>query len=535
MTHRLFSTEQVAELLGAAPGDVSGWIARGWLPVKRLPDGQVRVSERSVVAFLKDRGIDIKALMAKAILKEGGGEARGEATRPADRPRSRSQSRAADVQPIAEPRRTAESAARTSGRSNTPQPAGTAADEAKTDSDPGVYTDPRSKGSGRVLPSACDASRNADAPTRDVRSEASGDRDRSRGERRRVDLSPPAAGQLAEALLQDAAVRGASEVWIEPEVGGESVCLRVDERTGRHEGLNRCLTAQGGRELVSALRRLAEQAFGGTPGRFRLDSVGPDVVFQVDREAPSGLRLAVEYARRPADAEEMILVPGTEERIARVVEAGGIVIVSAPSQRERDLLCRALADACDRAGRRFVRLQEPDATLNDDRAASVLARAADEPDALLAFPTSDAGEAVRRFGSRAATDRRLVDGIRALLVARTLRRLCPDCRRRVEITADAAAAAGLATHDVGPVAWAPGGCKACGWTGYRGRGMVLATAGDELLAPLLRRGQVHFAARLTERTRRRELLEGALAGVRCGQTGLAELRRALADIAVTVT
>ncbi len=534
MTHRLFSTEQVAELLGAAPGDVSGWIARGWLPVKRLPDGQVRVSERSVVAFLKDRGIDMKALMAKAILKEGGGKASGDPSPPANRSRSKSQPpRATGFRPTVEDRRAAEPSSPTSSCSNAPE---TPSDAASSSDEAGVYADPRPRRVRQILHPTCPPG-NGDTPAEHVHADAeqTGERgDRCR-EDERIDLSPAAAGQLAEALLQDAAARGASEVRIEAEVDGASVRLRVDERTGNHDGLNRRLTVQAGRELIGAMRRLAEQTFGGTPGRFRVDSVGPDASFQVEREASDGLRLAVEYARRPGEAEGAFLLPTADQRIARVAEAGGIVIVSAPSRRERDVMSRALADACDRAGRRFVRLQEPEPNLSDDRAASVLARAADEPDTLLALPTADAGEAIRRLGSRAATDRRLVDGVRGLLAGRTLRRLCPDCRRRVELTDDEAAAAGLAVHDVGPVAWAPCGCEACGRTGYRGRGMVLATAGEELLAPLLRRGQVHLAARLAERTCRRELLDQALAGVRCGRTGLSELCRALTDVAVAGT
>jgi len=70
MLERLFSTDQIAELLGTSPSAVHGWIQRGWLPPKRLPDGGIRISEKGLVRFLRDRGVDIAALMTRISEKE---------------------------------------------------------------------------------------------------------------------------------------------------------------------------------------------------------------------------------------------------------------------------------------------------------------------------------------------------------------------------------------------------------------------------------------------------------------------------------
>ena len=70
MPERLFSTNQIANLLGVTPGTVGQWIKQGWLPHKRLPEGSLRISEKHLVRFLKDRGVDIEKVMAKAVMRE---------------------------------------------------------------------------------------------------------------------------------------------------------------------------------------------------------------------------------------------------------------------------------------------------------------------------------------------------------------------------------------------------------------------------------------------------------------------------------
>ena len=70
MAERLYSTQQVATLLGATPQTVCGWIQAGWLPGERLPGGDVRVSETGLVRFLRGRGVDLRAVLAAATAAE---------------------------------------------------------------------------------------------------------------------------------------------------------------------------------------------------------------------------------------------------------------------------------------------------------------------------------------------------------------------------------------------------------------------------------------------------------------------------------
>ncbi len=70
MAERLYTTRQVAELLGASPGNVETWIRAGWLATERLPGGEPAVSERGLVRFLRDRGIDLEAILTEAQKRE---------------------------------------------------------------------------------------------------------------------------------------------------------------------------------------------------------------------------------------------------------------------------------------------------------------------------------------------------------------------------------------------------------------------------------------------------------------------------------
>jgi len=67
---RLFSTYQVADLLGATPGTVMQWMQKGWLPYQRMPDGPVRISERDLVTFLRGRGINMEDLLKRTLQQE---------------------------------------------------------------------------------------------------------------------------------------------------------------------------------------------------------------------------------------------------------------------------------------------------------------------------------------------------------------------------------------------------------------------------------------------------------------------------------
>lgn len=75
MAERLYSTRQVADLLGLPHETILGWIQGGRLASERAPEGTVRVSETHLVRFLKDRGIDLAEIMARALSLEAEAQA----------------------------------------------------------------------------------------------------------------------------------------------------------------------------------------------------------------------------------------------------------------------------------------------------------------------------------------------------------------------------------------------------------------------------------------------------------------------------
>jgi type II secretory ATPase GspE/PulE/Tfp pilus assembly ATPase PilB-like protein len=55
VSERLYSIEQVADLLGSTPAHVWEWMQQGVLPYQRLPEGPLRVREKHVIHFLRER------------------------------------------------------------------------------------------------------------------------------------------------------------------------------------------------------------------------------------------------------------------------------------------------------------------------------------------------------------------------------------------------------------------------------------------------------------------------------------------------
>ncbi|MFP4216486.1 MAG: ATPase, T2SS/T4P/T4SS family [Phycisphaerae bacterium] len=75
MPEEMFSTYQVADMLGTTPANVAEWMRKGWLPFIRLPDGPVRVSQAVLTHFLQRRGVDVDTVLAKAEFTDGDYEA----------------------------------------------------------------------------------------------------------------------------------------------------------------------------------------------------------------------------------------------------------------------------------------------------------------------------------------------------------------------------------------------------------------------------------------------------------------------------
>ncbi|MCP4379726.1 MAG: Flp pilus assembly complex ATPase component [bacterium] len=65
MAERLFSTYQIAKLLGTTLSSVDQWIHSGSLGYCHMPDGTNRITESALIKFLSAQGIDLGEMLAK--------------------------------------------------------------------------------------------------------------------------------------------------------------------------------------------------------------------------------------------------------------------------------------------------------------------------------------------------------------------------------------------------------------------------------------------------------------------------------------
>ncbi len=159
----------------------------------------------------------------------------------------------------------------------------------------------------------------------------------------------------------------------------------------------------------------------------------------------------------------------------------------------------------------------------------------DRPTAETAFQAALTGQLVLstfHAGSAAGAFSRLADmgiepyvlrsGVLAIIGQRLVRRLC-DCKQPAT---DQAALAGLPVQR----AWIPGGCAACGGSGYRGRtplAELLSADDGELGRAILDRSDVVELERLAIAAGMTSRWQRAVAAVEAGVTSPAEIRRVL--------
>ena len=123
------------------------------------------------------------------------------------------------------------------------------------------------------------------------------------------------------------------------------------------------------------------------------------------------------------------------------------------------------------AGLRAILRQDPDVVMvgeiRDRETAEIAVQASLTGHLVLStVHTNDAAGAITRMRDMKVEPFLLASTLRAVIAQRLVRRLCPECRRA--LPADAAVAALLGVKQGAPI-YEPGGCAACGNTGFKGR------------------------------------------------------------------
>jgi general secretion pathway protein E len=143
------------------------------------------------------------------------------------------------------------------------------------------------------------------------------------------------------------------------------------------------------------------------------------------------------------------------------------------------------------AGLRAILRQDPDVVMvgeiRDRETAEIAVQASLTGHLVLStVHTNDAVGAITRMRDMKIEPFLLASTLRAVIAQRLVRRLCPACRRAEPASASLAALLGVPK---GTIVFEPGGCAACGNTGFKGRvGVFEAIRIDDTIRRLINEG-----------------------------------------------
>lgn len=376
------------------------------------------------------------------------------------------------------------------------------------------------------------------------------------------------AVDLADALLDAAVERGASDLHIEPEAESLRVRFRFD---GTLHTVGR-LPARLAPSLAARLKVLAglDVAEKRRPqdGRIRMRRTGRDIDLRVSSlPTVHGEKLVLRVLDRgaaPPDLDRLGLDDVSLAALRRALASPhGMVVATGPTGSGKTTTLYAALQTLDRerlnvvtaedpveyqlggvnqvhvrpdigfgfpeALRSFLR-QDPDVIMvgeiRDRETADVAVRSALTGHLVLStLHTNDAVSAITRLTDMGVEPFLIAAALRLAVAQRLLRRLCPACKRPAPPDPAVAHELGFAAEALGPV-----GCDACAGTGYRGRLAVaeVVTLTEPLQALAAQRAPVHALREEAARGGWRPLRDAALTFVAQGETSLDEVLRATA-------
>lgn len=387
MPERLFTAYQVANLLGVTPTEVAQWIQKGWLPFHRLPEGPVRIRERALVQFLRDRGIDLEGILAKAVVREGQTQpgatpaerlspAAYEHLRkgPAESPRrltvgelsgvARENPEVAAREPKVEASRRAIRTANEAAKSDLPSLAQEAADRGEpneiSDSDaaeaaidaqqgarasPGAILSPKSAGKADL-----EQEQGQKGPAthgRDAHAAREQDGPATHGQDAHAVQEPGAPAMELADLLADALERRATQVLLEAGRDGVRLWLRID---GFYHPSPRCrpsVDSTAAKMLLTQIDATAQASRDASDARIRVAGQGrPFRVIACDTR--QGRRVVLQLAQTdgPPSLERMNLPAPVHQSLLELgSRRNGLILFAGPPHSGRHALMESLAGA----------------------------------------------------------------------------------------------------------------------------------------------------------------------------------------------
>ncbi len=380
--------------------------------------------------------------------------------------------------------------------------------------------------------------------------------------------------RFVNALILDAVERGASDIHLEATETGLRARLRVDGVL-RDAGAVPFALGAGVVSRLKIMARLdvAERRLP-QDGRLRMAVRGRDIDFRISViPALDGEGVVLRILDRGAVALDFAALGFAEAEAAAlgalVAETSRLVLVTGPTGSGKTTTLYAALNAVDRGRLKVVTIEDPveyrlegvsqvqvkpqigfgfaealramlrhdpDVVLvgeiRDPATAEAAAQAALTGHLVLAtLHTNDAPSAVTRLMDLGLPDYLIASVLRGAVAQRLVRTLCAACREPYEAPDGLAERLGLrrlADEGGGPIRLhRPGGCPACGGTGYRGRGAVLQVMpfSPALRDAVLRRADAGTLHELAEAEGMPSLRDAARRKALAGVTSLEEVMR----------
>jgi type IV pilus assembly protein PilB len=385
-----------------------------------------------------------------------------------------------------------------------------------------------------------------------------------------VDAAPVV--KLANLILRDAVVQGASDIHIEPGQKGGVVRFRVDGVMRQYMhlpmvALNRVVSRIKVLGKLDIADRLRPQ-----DGRSRVAVDSRYVDLRISTVATRDAEKAVIRILRPENTRRLDEVGITPRELARLRQLlncrDGIVIVTGPTgSGKTTTLYSAIREIAtgevnistvedpveyELAGITQIQVdpkrgvtfanslrallrQDPDVIfigeIRDSETAQIAAQAAMTGHLVLAtLHTNDAMSSIARLADLGLDRQTIATTLRGTLAQRLVRRVCPDCAQPLIGALTEEEETLSARYGVMPLSRAVG-CKRCGNTGYRGRLPLIEVAiVTPTLADMIAGGATaHALQRSAIQHGMASMRDVAIARVRRGETTLQEIERVIGD------
>jgi len=500
LTDRLFNAYQVANLLGVTPGEVVQWAQKGLLPLKRIGDGSVRITENALVEFLERMGLDIKAIFSKISAEEEKFQQTGNTE---SQSLSDSESSPASTSAVIFPSQpeqipqTSESVS----QADIAEPLDESADVLEVEQTPPPSAPQQDTEGDLALP----------VEVAEMPSSSPADR----------------ACQVVEAILDDAVGSGAESIIFDIRPQSARLKLRINGVVRGKPNFARNLPIDLIDPLAVHLRKLAGLEVNKVGmGEFSTQVGGRKVYFETSVMPVVGGERIVFHRATPLGElrlDQLGLATGDEVILRRILDGNsGLVLLAGPFGSGRSTTLGAMiaqqlkwrdvvvvsrpgkySDECltvveVRDNKDFSLAQTIDLLSAQRSDVIAVDEICDRSALRSALEASRAGGMVLAkiavCGLAETLEQVLQTGMErwvlsmalsAIVVQRMVRRLCPQCRRLVDSSDSRIDMAGLSQAEV----YGPAGCPACQETGYMDRQRVFSVVEvADLTAEALRNG-----------------------------------------------